>query len=162
MTLLSIVCTSWEGKRWWKPELALAVKNFFLEKVSIMRICSHCGIEYPKRDFTAHNAHCKGKDLVTCHICGKEVTSKTNLTKHISWVHGIFKKKEYKKDQIHTWSLHSKILLSRSENVATPASGVLMSNNFTDPSPNPIWQVRTLCWDFNTSHKRMYVFDQYF
>jgi len=50
-----------------------AYKNFFLEKVSIMRICSHCGSEYPKKNHTAHMAHCKGKDLVTCHICGKEV-----------------------------------------------------------------------------------------
>ena len=36
-----------------------------------------------------------------------------------------------------TCNLQSKIGLFISENVATPVSGVLISNNFTDPSPNP-------------------------
>ena len=57
-------------------------KKFFLEKVSLMGICSRCGIEYPKQNLKQHIKYCQGKELVTCHICGKEVSVHVH-TKHL-------------------------------------------------------------------------------
>ena len=39
--------------------------------------------------------------------------------------------------ELSTCNLQSNIGLCKSENVATPASGVRISKSLTDPSPNP-------------------------